>query len=161
MPQNSSSLSTQGQRHDRIEHHGVAFGEPDDDEGDLSISLGQKMLSAISGSLITSLLGKSASTLQMPLLTVQSDSTRCRKSEAAISSSSSASYIDSTTLILLHKPSTQSRHHLVLSRSVLGVQQHRILCRHPCHINNRQATEQVNSCVRSRRNTENQVHIDY
>jgi hypothetical protein len=67
MSQSSSNLSTQGQRHDRIEHHGVAFGEPDDDEGDISISLGQKMLSAISGSLITSLLGMSASSALIAL----------------------------------------------------------------------------------------------
>jgi hypothetical protein len=59
MPSDSpgSSPSIQGQRHERFESHGVALGEPVENCEDISISLGQKMLSAVAGSLITSLLG--------------------------------------------------------------------------------------------------------
>jgi hypothetical protein len=45
-------MAAQGQRHDRFDEN-----EPDDNEQDVPVSLGQKMLSAVSGSLITSLLG--------------------------------------------------------------------------------------------------------
>jgi solute carrier family 25, member 39/40 len=70
MPSNNSSLSVNGQRHDRFDHHGVVLGEPDEDDQDISISLGQKMLSAVSGSLITSFLGmKSRFPDLSPLLT--------------------------------------------------------------------------------------------
>jgi hypothetical protein len=49
-----------GQRHDRFEPHiePHILGEPDGDDGDVPISLYQKMLSATYGSLITSLLGE-------------------------------------------------------------------------------------------------------
>ncbi|KAF2667086.1 mitochondrial carrier [Microthyrium microscopicum] len=55
---NDSTSHTQlgGQRHDRFRNVGVALGEPDPDEGDVPVSFYQKMLSATSGSLITSLL---------------------------------------------------------------------------------------------------------
>jgi hypothetical protein len=54
----ATSPSIQGQKHDRFEPHGVALGEPDENINDVVISLGQKMMSAVAGSLITSLLGK-------------------------------------------------------------------------------------------------------
>jgi hypothetical protein len=53
-----SALSTHGQRHDRNHHEALTLGEPEEDDGDMPISLGQKMLAATLGSLITSLLGK-------------------------------------------------------------------------------------------------------
>jgi hypothetical protein len=52
-------MAVQGQRHDRFDAHSVSLGEPDESDEDIPISLGQKMLSAVSGSLITSLLGVS------------------------------------------------------------------------------------------------------
>lgn len=62
-------LPTDGQRHDRLhEINGSAItgplplGEPDRDDLDIEITAGQKMLSAMSGSLLTSLL----STLTIP-----------------------------------------------------------------------------------------------
>jgi hypothetical protein len=50
-------MAVQGQRHDRFDAPGVSIGEPDEADDDAPVSLGQKMLSAVSGSLITSLLG--------------------------------------------------------------------------------------------------------
>lgn len=52
------------QRHDRLsEHPGtshlVSMNEQDEAEVEMDISAGQKMLSAVSGALLTSLLGKS------------------------------------------------------------------------------------------------------
>jgi hypothetical protein len=54
-----------GQNHDRIEAHpndahhdyGPPLGEIDDQDGAMSISIAQKMLSAVTGSVLTSLLG--------------------------------------------------------------------------------------------------------
>jgi hypothetical protein len=57
-------MAVQGQRHDRFD-----AGEPDDADQDSPVSLGQKMLSAVSGSLITSLLGESCAASANPSLT--------------------------------------------------------------------------------------------
>ena len=53
-----------GQRHDRSSRgpgtsNLVTMNEPDESEVEMDISVGQKMLSAVSGSLLTSLLGRS------------------------------------------------------------------------------------------------------
>ena len=53
----NDSTSIKGQNHDRHPTHGFRPGVPDEGGGDIYISLGQKMLSAVSGSLITALLG--------------------------------------------------------------------------------------------------------
>jgi hypothetical protein len=60
MPSEAHADAPPGQSQVRIQHHehGVQLGEPDDiDDGDIHISIAQKMLSAVSGSVMTSLLG--------------------------------------------------------------------------------------------------------
>ncbi len=59
-------MAVQGQRHDRFD-----VGEPGDADQDSPVSLGQKMLSAVSGSLITSLLGESCPALRKLLADVR------------------------------------------------------------------------------------------
>lgn len=62
--ESSSSSAAGGQRHDRILDEIAPSGPPvsyvarRDDNGDIEITAGQKMLSAMSGSLLTSLIGK-------------------------------------------------------------------------------------------------------
>ena len=62
--ESSASNAAGGQRHDRILDEIAQSGPPvsyvasRDDNGDIEITAGQKMLSAMSGSLLTSLIGK-------------------------------------------------------------------------------------------------------
>jgi hypothetical protein len=60
--ENGSLDTTEGQRHDRISDDGPTvrpdrFAPGRDHNGDIDITAGQKMLSAMSGSLLTSLIG--------------------------------------------------------------------------------------------------------
>lgn len=61
--ENSTPAASEGQRHDRFADDVPLYGPPTDSvsgrdhNGDIEISAGQKMLSAMSGSLLTSLIG--------------------------------------------------------------------------------------------------------
>jgi len=61
--ENNALGTSQGQRHDRFADDISLYGPPTeslpgrDHNGDIEISAGQKMLSAMSGSLLTSLIG--------------------------------------------------------------------------------------------------------
>jgi hypothetical protein len=63
--ENNALGAAEGQRHDRFTDEVSLYGPPTDQvpgrdhNGDIDISAGQKMLSAMSGSLLTSLIGKS------------------------------------------------------------------------------------------------------
>jgi hypothetical protein len=63
---NNALAAPEGQRHDRFSDDTSLYGPPTDSvpgrdhNGDIEISAGQKMLSAMSGSLLTSLIGKLA-----------------------------------------------------------------------------------------------------
>lgn len=67
------SINLLGQRHDRLENRDEAAtsamgSNASDSESEVEISAGQKMLSAVSGSLLTSLLGRVPS-LTLPVTT--------------------------------------------------------------------------------------------
>lgn len=61
--ENNALAAADGQRHDRFADDLALYGPPTDSvpgrdhNGDIDISAGQKMLSAMSGSLLTSLIG--------------------------------------------------------------------------------------------------------
>jgi solute carrier family 25 protein 39/40 len=61
--ENNALAASEGQRHDRFADDLALYGPPTDSapgrdhNGDIDISAGQKMLSAMSGSLLTSLIG--------------------------------------------------------------------------------------------------------
>ena len=61
--ENNALATAEGQRHDRFADDLALYGPPTDPlpgrdhNGDIDISAGQKMLSAMSGSLLTSLIG--------------------------------------------------------------------------------------------------------
>jgi len=61
--ENNALAASKGQRHDRFADDLALYGPPTDSvsgrdrNGDIDISAGQKMLSAMSGSLLTSLIG--------------------------------------------------------------------------------------------------------
>jgi hypothetical protein len=64
-PESRHEAPVDGQNYDRIEPHpnhahhefSPTLGSPDEDEGEVSVSSAQKMLSAVTGSILTSLLG--------------------------------------------------------------------------------------------------------
>ena len=101
----------------------VAMDSSKAPEASLDISAGQKMLSAVSGSLLTSLLGtffpEQPKLFQSPMLIVNSHTFRCCPSAPAISTPSLQRFYPES-LFEFHKPSCKYRGHGLLSRSLLG-----------------------------------------
>jgi hypothetical protein len=118
----NSDHFTQGQRHERFENVGVSLGEPDDDEQDILISLHQKMLSAVSGSVITSLLGKYLIASHLPRLTISSHTFRRRQSSTTITTYPKA-VCCSTASLLVYQCATKLGDICLLSGGFLGVKQ--------------------------------------
>lgn len=132
-----------GHRHD-ISSKGAGSGNSvtmndlNDAEVEMDISAGQKMLSAVSGSLLTSLLGifflqrpKKSSLL---MCVSNSHTSRCRPSTSAISTPDlEPSY--PKALLEFHKSSSKCWSHSVLPRSLLGKQHISILYRSQSFLN--------------------------
>ena len=115
-------------RHDISSKHtgpnnSVAMDSSKAPEAPLDISAGQKMLSAVSGSLLTSLLGtyvpQPPRLFQSPILTVNSHTFRCRPCAPAISTPS-VQRIYPESLFKFHKSSCKYRGYGLLPRSLLG-----------------------------------------
>jgi hypothetical protein len=63
-----SHRSINGQRHDRTPDDGKAARVPQQDDDDIRVSFGQKLLSASAGSLVTSLIGRLVSPHETSML---------------------------------------------------------------------------------------------
>ena len=117
----------QHRRHISSKHTGpsnsVAMDSSKAPEAPLDISAGQKMLSAVSGSLLTSLLGtyipQRPKLFQSPILIVNSHTIRCRPCAPAISTPSVQRFYPES-LFEVHKSSCKYRGYGLLPRSLLG-----------------------------------------
>ena len=126
-----------GQNHDRMARRDrsnveVTMMAPRDKEP--NISAVQKMLAAVSGSLLTSLLGKYHATSQMNLLHIlmimSSHPSRCcsRSPTVPIFLSISNAHIFFPCVHSVFEPSSQPGRHSLLPRSLLGAQLFGLLC---------------------------------
>lgn len=100
----------------------VTMNDPDDAEMEMDISAGQKMLSAVSGSLLTSLLGiffLQYSEETFLICIINSHPSRCRPCTLAISTSD-LEYSCHKTILKFHKSASKYWRYGLLPRSFLG-----------------------------------------
>ena len=101
----------------------VTMNDPDDAEMDMDISAGQKMVSAMSGSLLTSFLGifflQYSEEPSLLIYIINSHTSGCRPSTLAISTSD-LEYSYCKTLLKFHKSASKYWRYSLLPRSLLG-----------------------------------------
>lgn len=129
------SKQIQGLAHDRMaggssKHPEVTSYESDEETTEMDITAGQKMLSAVSGSLLTSILGTAIFSIRT-FLFGKADKHYCSHTSRCRSCPPSISAFHSYTLcaprnrsqLKVHQSSPKSRRYSMLPRGILGQQQ--------------------------------------